>query len=109
MFPDSICFFHFFQKNDYNTNSVYDMDGDACYDVLGKSGWTLQNFTFQDNLTVPCEFGEDESIQTVFVQTCFAWRTAGEYIYFFIIYTYIYNFYLRSTNQPGRIIYCYFY
>jgi len=35
------------------------------------------NFTFQENLTVPCEFGEDSSTQTVFVQTCFAWRTAG--------------------------------
>lgn len=35
------------------------------------------NFTFQENLTVPCEFGEDSSTQTVFVQTCFAWKTAG--------------------------------
>lgn len=55
------------------------MDGDVCYDVVGKSGWMLANFTFQENLTVPCEFGEDESIQTVFVQTCFSWRTHGKF------------------------------
>ena len=60
-------------------NGVYDMDGDICYDVVGKSGWSLTNFTFQENLTVPCEFGEDESIQTVFVQTCFSWRTPGKF------------------------------
>ncbi len=59
-------------------NGVYEMDGDICYDVLGQSGWHLVNFTFQENLTIPCEFGEDELLQTVHVQTCFSWRTQGE-------------------------------
>ena len=67
------------QFEDGLENGVYDMDGDVCYDVVGKSGWMLANFTFQENLTVPCEFGEDESIQTVFVQTCFSWRTPGKF------------------------------
>lgn len=62
-------------------NGVFNMDGDICYDVVGQSGWHLVNFTFQDNLVVPCEFGEDASTQTVNVQTCFSWRTAGKILY----------------------------
>lgn len=30
-------------------------DGDSCFDVVAKSGWTLEHFKFQDNLHVPCE------------------------------------------------------
>lgn len=59
-------------------NGVYEMDGDICYDVVGKSGWHLLGYQFQRDLTVPCEFGEDETVQTVHIQTCFSWRTPGK-------------------------------
>ncbi|KAL7552796.1 hypothetical protein ACHAWF_016052, partial [Thalassiosira exigua] len=64
-------------ENQDGDNGVYDMDGDVCYDVLAQSGWHLTNYKFQENLVVPCEFGEDSSTQTVHVQTCFSWRTPG--------------------------------
>jgi hypothetical protein len=35
-------------------NGVFQMDGDSCYDVVAQSGWTLYNYSFQDNLEVPC-------------------------------------------------------
>jgi len=55
------------------------MDGDICHDMVGKSGWYLVDFEFQRNLAVPSEFGKDEAVQTVHIQTCFSWRTPGEY------------------------------
>eukprot|EP00970_Alexandrium_tamarense_P018549 scaffold13350_cov270-Alexandrium_tamarense.AAC.2 len=60
-------------------NGVYDLDGDICFDVVAHSGWTMTNFSFQENLEVPCEFGDDESErQTVHIQNCFSWRTHGQ-------------------------------
>eukprot|EP00986_Skeletonema_menzelii_P009798 scaffold4562_cov132-Skeletonema_menzelii.AAC.4 len=59
-------------------NGVFEMDGDSCYDVVAQSGWSLNDYSFQDNLEVPCEFGDDDNVQTVHVQSCYGWRTAGQ-------------------------------
>jgi len=40
---------------DFAPNNIKNQDGDACFDVVANSGWTLEKFKFQDNLQVPCE------------------------------------------------------
>ena len=53
-------------------NGVYDLDGDACCDVVAQSGYTYEGFRFQDNLEVPCvsEYGSS----LLALNTCFTWR-----------------------------------
>eukprot|EP00986_Skeletonema_menzelii_P003120 scaffold913_cov130-Skeletonema_menzelii.AAC.1 len=64
--------------NEDPENGVFDLDGDSCYDVVAQSGWSLNDYSFQDNLKVPCEFGGDGYVQTVHVQSCYGWRTKGQ-------------------------------
>lgn len=53
-------------------------DGDNCYDVFG-NGASLDNFAYQNNLKIPCEGNSDTGEYTsVFLQNCFAWRSAGQ-------------------------------
>lgn len=63
---------------DEDGNGVYDLDGDSCWDVVAQAGWTMANFSFQENLEVPCEFGDDDEQQTVHIQNCISWRTHGQ-------------------------------
>jgi hypothetical protein len=34
---------------------IQELDNDSCFDVVANSGWTLEQYSFQDNLHVPCE------------------------------------------------------
>lgn len=34
---------------------IQELDNDSCFDVVANSGWTLEQYRFQDNLHVPCE------------------------------------------------------
>lgn len=40
---------------DFAPENIQNQDRDACFDVVANSGWTLEQFQFQDNLHVPCE------------------------------------------------------
>lgn len=40
---------------DFAPDNIINQDSDTCFDVVATSGWTLENFKFQDNLKVPCE------------------------------------------------------
>lgn len=56
--------------------NIKDADGDSCYDVLAQSGYTLENFKFQDNLMIPCDDQLGSSV--VHMQNCFSWRVPGQ-------------------------------
>ena len=43
------------EDNDFAPVNIQDIDGDGCFDVVARNGWTLEQFKFQDNLHVPCE------------------------------------------------------
>ncbi len=40
---------------DFAPENIQNQDRDACFDVVANSGWSLEQFQFQDNLHVPCE------------------------------------------------------
>ena len=50
---------------DFAPDNIQNQDRDACYDVVAKSGWTLEQFKFQDNLHVPCE-GDPGKLNIIF-------------------------------------------
>ena len=92
------------EDNEFAPDNIQNVDGDGCFDVISRNGWTLEKFRFQDNLHVPCE-GEPGKLkvkfddigsnfahlifmlsspilgtttETVHLQNCFSWRTNGQ-------------------------------